>query len=210
MTKKHASPVPTSAGKPNGLRRSKDVNKANGERVHTRKIDPYAQLAALSPALLAELVGDPFETRTDLITETDKRDVQHDDAPAEETWTPLRLDVGVMSLEDAGFGRHNGDAVPRKKMRALFDFQLSGQLAQQLAHTGLPYFVQLMAWDLVSGQVTTLATDQSRLTSGLTTYPVALQFPLPEVGRYQLVGLVLLPDKEKVGVMLGDILNVVP
>ena len=115
-----------------------------------------------------------------------------------------------MSLVDIGFGRQDGEKVPQRWMRVLFDFQLSGRLAQQLAGTGLPYFVQLMAWDLASGQATVLATDQSRLIAGQGTYPAALQFPMPELGRYRLVGLVLLPDKDKVGVTLGDILNVVP
>jgi hypothetical protein len=210
MTKKRASPVRKSAEKPNGLRRSKDASKANAERLHTRKIDPYAQLAALSPASVAELVGDHSETETNLVTETDERELQHGDTPMEEPQAQLRLDVGVMSLEDAGFGRQDGEEVPQKHMRALFDFHLSGQVAQQRASTGLPYFVQLVAWDLASGQATVLATDQSRLTASLVTVPVALQFPLPELGRYQLVGLVLLPDEDTVGVTLGDVFNVLP
>jgi hypothetical protein len=204
MTKKRASPVRTSAEKPNGLRRSKDASKANGERIHTRKTDPHAQITALAPAGVAERVGDSSET------ETNKRDVQRDVTPVDETQAPPRLDVGVMSLVDAGFGRQDGEEVPLRWMRVLFDFHVSGQLAQQLAGSRLPYFVQLMAWDLASGQATVLATDESRLTAGQVTYPVALQFPLPELGRYQLVGLVLLPDKDKVGVTLGDVLNVMP
>jgi len=210
MTKKGAGPVRTSKGRSNGHRRLNGVSKAKAGRHHTRKIDPYAQRAALSPAFVAELVEEPSETETNLIMKTDTREGRQAETLVEDPQIPLRLDVGDMSLQDAGFDRQDGEEAPQKHMRVLFDLHLSGQRAQPLSDTGLPYFVQLMAWNLASGQATVLATDRSRLTSGLVTYPVALQFPLPELGRYQLVGLVLLPGEDKVGVMLGNILNVLP
>ena len=210
MTKKRASPVRTSEGKPNGFRRIKGAGKANGERrSKAAKSGPAHEGQAELPYQSVEAMP-ARETETNFITVTDKREVRNGDAPREEPQASLRLDVGAMSLEDAGFGLQDGEEEPRKHMRVLFDFHLSGQLAQQFAYTGLPYYVQLMAWDLVSGQATVLATDQSNLTSGLVTYPALLQFPLPELGRYRLVGLILLPDIDKVGVTLGDILNVLP
>lgn len=285
MTKKHAHIVVTTEEKPDGLRRIKGLRKATADQLNACGIHTCAQLSALSPACVAELVRDasvesiaeqwikkarklasalpPEEFRYDAtftvkLTLDTQNNVQntsvvHLQDRVEDKWSdwsdgrlkdfierhaaprpkreaavenPLfqpvgdhergmhpaefQLDVGAMSLEEAELSQEGDERALRKHMCAHFDFHLSGQVAQQLAGTGLPYFVQLVACDLGSGQATLLATDQSRLTSGLVTYPVALQFPLPELGRYQLVGLVLLPDKDKVGVTLGDVLNVVP
>lgn len=210
MTNKRASSVRTSEEKPNGFRRNKGVSKANAKHRSTAaKSGPSHEIQAEIPHQSVEAMP-AHETKTSLITETDNGEVRHGDTSIEEPQASLRLDVGTMSLEDEGFGRQDGEEEPRKHMRVLFDFHLSGQLAQQLAGAGWPYFVQLMAWDLASGEATVLATNASSLISGLLTYQAALQFPLPELGRYQLVGLILLPGNDKVGVTLGDILNVLP
>ena len=82
--------------------------------------------------------------------------------------------------------------------------------ADQPGDEGLHYFVQILACDLESGKATVLAADHQRLIYNLQIYTVELEFPTPEIGRYQLVGMVLLPNKDKVGVTLGDVLTVVP
>jgi hypothetical protein len=39
---------------------------------------------------------------------------------------------------------------------------------------------------------------------------IAVEFDLPEIGRYQLLVTILLPDDQAVGVTLGPVLAVVP
>ncbi len=74
---------------------------------------------------------------------------------------------------------------------------------EELAHT------RLLACELPGGRTTTLAVERQRLASRQLAYKMTLGFELPDVGRYQLFGPVLLPDGDVAGVAVGPILTVV-
>ena len=103
-------------------------------------------------------------------------------------------------------------------LRAQFGFQLSGAKANELAAAQVSYFVQILACDLSTGYITVLATDKQMLQLGSLLYAPTADFALPEIGRYQTLGVIFLsipndnsiPDRARVDVAWGPILNIIP
>jgi predicted flap endonuclease-1-like 5' DNA nuclease len=99
-------------------------------------------------------------------------------------------------------------AAPR--VRARLGFRLSGPGAAEVAARALWSTIHIVACDLASGESLVLAAGQEWLIPNQLDYTAALEFALPDDGRYQLVGTVLIAEAQLVGSTLGPVLNVVP
>lgn len=105
-----------------------------------------------------------------------------------------------------------------KRLRARFSCQLSGAEASRLATERLPYFIQILACELSTGQMTVLATDKQTLDPGTMIYKPTADFAIPAVGRYQTFGVIFIsiqddnsiPDRARVDVAWGPIINIIP
>jgi hypothetical protein len=98
--------------------------------------------------------------------------------------------------------------VPR--VRARLDFRLSGPGAAEIAAQGHWSTIQIVACELASGDSHLLAAGQERLLPNQLDYTSTLEFVLPDDGRYQLVGTVVIPEAQLIGSTLGPVLNVIP
>lgn len=175
-------------------------------------VKPVAASAAdaVSPETPGDLAGNNLE----LPVETGVTEAQTapptDAHTALESKADLQLEVGNMWLDEVPAGWQAGRPAPMKRLRAQINFQLSGTATGRAATYSLRCFTQILACDLATSQTTVLAADQHQLRSSLPDNKTILEFALPEVGRYQLLGMVLLPDIDIVGVTLGPLLNVIP
>jgi len=144
-------------------------------------------------------------------------------ARVEEPPAELRLAIGDISLEEVPIEQEVGEQARPTRLRALIKFQLSGQADYLFKAQQSPYFVQVFACDLASGQTTVLTAEQQQLQSytlvtaeqqPLQSYTLSftatVEFGLPYVGRYQLLGTILLSDSNIVETALGPIFKVVP
>ncbi len=130
-------------------------------------------------------------------------------ARAEEAQADLQLAIHDVQLAELSVGELERPS-PTKRMRAQVRFELSGPAARAVAARRSRFFVHVLACELITGQTTVLAVDQPQLRADLLVYTTTIGFVVPGVGRYQLMGIVLLPDEDVVGVRLGPILTVIP
>jgi len=127
---------------------------------------------------------------------------------AGEPLVALRVEVGDIMLAEVELEHAKGGPPQLRRLRARLDFRLMGTEAAQVAAEGTFYTLHLIACNLAMGETSVLAVSRDRLVSGQTEYAPAVEFALPEDGRYQLVGIVLVPDERVVGHVLGPILRV--
>jgi hypothetical protein len=131
------------------------------------------------------------------------------EASATEQAIDLRLEIANMSVTEVPAEQQvSGPPIP-KRLRAQIDFHLSNTAAYLITASQTSYAIQVLAHDLETGGAILLASDQQPLRLESLDYSPALDFDLPALGRYQLVGMVLLPDDSAVGVTLGPMLTVV-
>jgi hypothetical protein len=131
-------------------------------------------------------------------------------AHATETPDDLRLDIGGIWIEEVPAEQQvSGPPIP-KRLRARIDFQLSNTAAYLITAGQSCYAVQVLAYDLETGAAALSATDQQQLRPDLLAYSTTIDFDLPPLGCYQLLGMVLLPNDRAVGVTLGPVVTVVP
>jgi hypothetical protein len=131
------------------------------------------------------------------------------EARVEESPADLRLEV--TDMRPVEFPAGEKDKPPFiKRIRMQINFKLSGPAADPMINDRARYFIQVLACEWVTGQTTVLAADHQQLRSDTLSHTITVEFPPPKVGRYQLAGMVLLPDGETVGVTLGPILIIVP
>ena len=89
-------------------------------------------------------------------------------------------------------------------------FQISSTAVEPATNDQSICFVQLLAYEISTGRTIVLATAQQQLRAGQQNYITCLTFVMPEVGRYQLIGMVLLSDGSAVEVALGPPFRVMP
>ena len=100
---------------------------------------------------------------------------------------------------------------PEKRLNARVRFDLSGAEAEALAGQHAPYRVEFHAVDVATGTSTLVASGQSQFQPEIMEYTSNQAFPLPEVGRYDVYGLVLLlPPVEMVACRQGPTIRIVP
>lgn len=132
------------------------------------------------------------------------------EASATEHAIDLRIEIAGMSITEVPAEQQvSGPPIP-KRLRAQIDFHLSNTAAYLITASQTSYAIQILAHNLETGAATLLASDQQQLRPEALDYSPALDFDLPALGRYQFVGMVLLPDDSAVGVTLGPLLMVVP
>ena len=129
--------------------------------------------------------------------------------PIEEQPTQLQLDIGALSVAPVVAQTADGSSSV-SRLRAQLDFQLSGAAAGPFTASGSPYTVLILACALPSGKTAVLATDQQHLRPDLLNYATTVEFPIPASGRYQIQGLVVLPQARKARTALGRVLRIDP
>jgi len=122
----------------------------------------------------------------------------------------LQLAIGDLRLDEAPIERQAGGPNRAKRLRAEVDFQLSGTVASLATAQQSQYVTQILACAPNSGAMTILAADQQHLRPETMAYTIVVEFDLPEIGNYQLLAFVLLPDGGAVAITLGPMLSVIP
>jgi hypothetical protein len=171
-----------------------------------RLMDFFAEYAAIHVASITlESASAPAQTAAH--PETDGAAALGDPLDGEHS-AALRLEVGDILLDEAPLERAKGGPPLLRRLRARLDVRLMGAEAAQVAAEGAFYTLHLVACNLATGEASVLAVSRDRLVSGQMDYAPAVEFALPEDGRYQLVGIVLLPAEHVVGKVLGPVLRV--
>lgn len=100
---------------------------------------------------------------------------------------------------------------PEKRLNANVRFNLIGEGVQALAAIYAPYRVEIHAMDIETGASALVASSQGQFQPEITDYASNHAFPLPDVGRYDIYGLVLLlPPAEMVACRQGPTIRIVP
>ena len=120
----------------------------------------------------------------------------------------LRVALDDMELEEILIEQQVGEPEPARRLRAQIAIHLAGAGAHLAAADQSPYAVQVLSYELASGNITILASDQQELRPELLDYTTAIDFDVPQVGNYQLLGTVLLPNEQAAAVTLGPLLTV--
>ncbi len=120
-------------------------------------------------------------------------------------------DLGLEMLDADTFAVGSAADLCKKRLGARVHFRLSGSAAKSLTAGGTAFWVQAYAEDSESGMVSLVASERGRLVPQKLDYLEELQFPIPELGRYRLQILVLLPPPvSKMVLHEGPTFSVVP
>ena len=102
-------------------------------------------------------------------------------------------------------------AVPSGLLMAEIRFNVIDSYGEALTSPSTPYQVLVLTIDLNGGQLRLIAAEHGALTTVHSVHRHALEFPIPELGRYELVTIALVQgDMELVAVHRGPALTVVP
>ena len=96
---------------------------------------------------------------------------------------------------------------PSTRLYAQVNFRLSGTAADRVTVNESPYAIQVLACELETGQTLVLGEAHGQLRPGVIDYASAVEFPFPSAGRYQIMGVVLLPHDNNAGAGLGPVLR---
>lgn len=132
------------------------------------------------------------------------------DWPTDRAPGDVRLEIGELTVEEAEPDQHSSEQLATPLIRAQVEFRLNGPGAAKVVAQAAWSTVQIVAYNLVSGESTVLGVGHSQFIHSQLDYAPVLNFPLPADGRYQLIGVVLVAEAQLVGSALGPILRVVP
>jgi hypothetical protein len=168
------------------VRRTRAVHLQDGEEDTWSGWDEkrLLQFVAEYAAAGAADTGRPAEPREPLAAQRPAAD----DAPRVEV---VEVTVGVPPSEPRG-------------LVAQVHFRLDGLEAPDAS----PYSATVLAWDTVSGAVTLLGTSWGQLERHQREHVAMLDLAPPDIGRYQLVGVILLVEALAVGSAPGPMLQV--
>lgn len=121
--------------------------------------------------------------------------------PAAADWA-----ITDFQLEEAAPGLGRDARPPVRQMRACF----SVRLPRFPASGRFECYAQVFACNLTTGQATMLAAGREVLGAAPEREGFSLTFPLPEVGRYQVVGVVVNLEGQSASAVLGPVINVLP
>ena len=122
----------------------------------------------------------------------------------------LQLTIGELRLDEVSIERQIGEPAATKRLRVEVDFEISGPSAYIASAQPSRYVTQILACSSSAGTLTILAGDQRQLRPETLAYAVTLDFDLPNIGQYQLLAVVLLPDNGAAGITFGPTLAVIP
>ena len=101
--------------------------------------------------------------------------------------------------------------MPEKRIMVEVYFRLSGSEAKFLPAERIPYRVEIYVEDLQSKVLSLVASERGQLQPEVFEYRSLQNFPIPELGRYELYSLViLLPPAAKMSYFRGPIFKIVP
>jgi hypothetical protein len=113
--------------------------------------------------------------------------IELDLAPTEaEAGPPPETKIEILAVKPS-------EAERFKKLAAEVHFELSGSQKDTLAAARTPFWIHVHTVDLVSETESLVASQRRELEPQVFKYKERLEFPIPELGRYELQSLVLLP-----------------
>jgi len=122
----------------------------------------------------------------------------------------LHLELDDASFEEVLAEEGGAGEADTSRIRAEVGFRISGARAAQVVSRQPNYYVHILAEVAASDEMAVLAAAHGRLRPGVLAYRAAVEFTPPEVGRYQLLGTVVISDYNAVGVTVGPKLKVIP
>ena len=122
----------------------------------------------------------------------------------------LHLELDDASFEEVLAEEGGAGEADTSRIRAEVGFRISGGRAAQVVSRRPNYYVHILAEVAASDEMAVLAAAHGRLQPGVLTYRAAVEFTPPDVGRYQLLGTVVISDYNAVGVTVGPKLKVIP
>jgi hypothetical protein len=130
-------------------------------------------------------------------------------APAAVVESPRGLHIVLGPLEVVEIPVEQGldGAAYPMRLQAQLAFQITGPTYLLIANQS-NCSMQILACDMASGELIVLAAHPLVLQPDQMNYTATTGCDLPEIGHYQLVGMVTLPNHAAVGVTLGPLLTV--
>jgi hypothetical protein len=122
----------------------------------------------------------------------------------------LHLELDDASFEEVLAEEGGAGEADTSRIRAEVGFRISGGRAAQVVSRRPNYYVHILAEVAASDEMAVLAAAHGRLRPGVLTYRATVEFTPPDVGRYQLLGTVVISDYNAVGVTVGPKLKVIP
>lgn len=160
----------------------------------------------LEQAELPEDAG-PFLTETEVAAESAPAETEAAAPPT--AVTPAAAGVEILDVQVSEIPP-SAD-IPEKRLKVETRFQLSGTEAEKLAADRVPFRIEIHLVDLESGDSDLVASKKGPLQPEVFEYTSQQEFPIPEVGRYELhIILLLLPPDEMMTSHRGPTLKVVP
>jgi len=114
--------------------------------------------------------------------------------------------IEVQTTEtDPSFGK------PEKYLMAEIHFRVSGDKSKTLTADHTPFFVEILAHNLESKTTSLVSFGEDQLKPKKFNYTNQQEFPMPEVGRYEIHSKVfLLQSDEMIASHKGPIFRVIP
>jgi len=122
----------------------------------------------------------------------------------------LHLELDDASFEEILAEEGGAGDADTSRIRAEVGFRISGGRAAEVVSRRPNYYVHILAEVAASDEMAVLAAAHGQLRPGVLTYRAAVEFTPPDVGRYQLLGTVVISDYNAVGVTVGPKLKVIP
>lgn len=130
-------------------------------------------------------------------------------AVSPEQLVPEEANIEILDVQLSKLGALPG--VSKKKLIAKVHFQLSGPDAEMISTDRLPFRIEVHTVDLESGDAELVAAGPGQFRPQVFEYTSQQQFPIPELGRYEVHTIVLLlPPHENMASYRGPTLNVLP
>jgi hypothetical protein len=124
--------------------------------------------------------------------------------------TNLELAVSALEVIEQPAERQVGGGTRVRKPHARVTFDLGGPVAYLATAEMTACSVQVTALNLQSAVSALLASSRQALRPELLSYEQTLELEVPEVGSYQLIANVVLPEHGVAAVGFGPVLRVVP
>lgn len=121
----------------------------------------------------------------------------------------LLSEVGL-EVDDLVIAEMPGLGLAQPRLRARAAFRLSGLGAELVADREPRYLANLLSYNLTSGETRVLRTVDGRLQRQSLSGDLTLDCDLPDIGRYQLLLAIILPEDDLLGVGSGPRLRVNP
>ena len=131
------------------------------------------------------------------------------EAPIEAPSTAEETRIEITEVQVAEIGPTSD--IPEKQLEAQVRFQLAGPDAEQIVDAGTPFRLEFHIVSADDDFSSLVASGRGKLQINVFEYTHRQQFPMPEVGRYEVHCMaLLLPPGQMVAYQAGPILNIVP